>query len=341
MTHHRAEPGQPQPDQPPDHTPRSAAADQPTDPELWSAPSIAEQPDPPRRRRPGWLTNDRLIFGGIALAAVLAVALFFAATLLGTRGQQAEQQRDQLGAQAVPLSNVILELCAGSAGGDVAQALASAGACPLSAAVKSKASEAGLPTAVASPAPKVDEATLRNYVQASVAAYCADRHDCTPDTAVLVPIVADYLAKHPPTQPKPTDAQVRDAVAFVITANPDAFKGADGRDGADAPPVSDDQVAAQVSAYCAAHGQCGGPQGPQGPQGVSVVRLDFAVQDGQCRAVVTLFDPASGNTSSVSAPAGAAACPAEVPPTDPPTTDPPETTETPERGGLGGLLGGG
>lgn len=304
----------------------------PVDPTVWPDPTLVEQPRP--SRRPAWLTDGRLISGGILLAALLAVALFFAATILGSRGQQAEQQRDQLGAQAVPLSNVILELCAGSAGADVAQALASAGACPLSAAVQSRASEAGLPTAVAAP-PQIDETTLRNYVRASVMAYCADRHRCTPDTATLVPIVADYLAAHPPTQPAPTDAQVRDAVAFVMAANPDAFKGADGQNGADAPPVSDEQVAAQVAAYCDAHGQCG----TQGPQGVSVVRLDFTVQDGQCRAVVTLFDPATGNTSSVSAPAGAAACPAEPPPAT--TTEPPPTTTTTSQGGLGGVLGGG
>lgn len=284
---------------------------------------------------PAHRNQARLMWAAIGLAVLLIAAIVAGVLILGDRGQDAVAQRDQLGAVAVPQADALLNLCGGTAGPDVAKAVADAGLCHSAAVVKSQASEAGLPTATA--APTVDQGTLRNYVTASVASYCATHHDCTPDTASIVPIVAAYLTAHPPAAVAPTAEQVKPVVDAVLAANPDAFKGDKGDPGKDAPPVTDGQVAAQVAAYCAAN-QCG----TQGPQGVSVVRLDFETVDGECRAVVTLFDPASGNQSTVSAPAGAAACPVvEPPPTT--TTEPPDTTETPGRrgGGLGGLLGGG
>ncbi|MGH3536357.1 MAG: hypothetical protein ACRDQG_16820, partial [Pseudonocardiaceae bacterium] len=72
---------------------------------------------------------------------------------------------------------------------------------------------------------------------------------------------------------------------------------------------------AAVGAYCAAHGDCAGPAGKpgaagqQGAQGVSITDLKFQRDSsGSCHVVVSLHNPADGTDSTVTHPAGDAAC---------------------------------
>ena len=53
-----------------------------------------------------------------------------------------------------------------------------------------------------------------------------------------------------------------------------------GRDGTDAPPVTDDQVNAAVGRYCEANG-CRGPQGERGEPGAAGYPESITLADGQ------------------------------------------------------------
>lgn len=138
--------------------------------------------------------------------------------------------------------------------------------------------------------------------------------------AMVAVQVAAYLTAHPPEQgPPPTATQIATAASDYIAAHSADFQGAAGTNGADGQPgqnATDDQVAAAVGAYCDAHSQC---QGQQGDQGVSITDLQFERDDnGDCQSVVTLHDPATGDDSTITHPAGDAAC---APVTPPSTTD--------------------
>ena len=276
-------------------------------------------------------TRDRLILLGLVVVAVLGAVLLYAALGLGKTADDRTAERDGIAAPAVSNADKTLALCGGSAGKDVAKALRDAGLCSTAAEVKQRASQAGVPTTVTVQG-SVDPRQLQAFTEAAVDSYCGARNECTPDTAVLVPLVANWLRAHPPTQPKPTTAEVRAAVQFVMSQNPAAFKGDPGQDGKDAPPVTDEQVAAAVAAYCS-DGRC---DGKVGPQGVGLVTIDFRRDDsGVCRSYATLVDPRDGSTREVAGePVNDLVC-QPVPPTTTTTT----TTEPPA-GGDGGLLGG-
>lgn len=103
--------------------------------------------------------------------------------------------------------------------------------------------------------------------------------------------VARYLDEHPPADGRtPSQADVDAAVARYCDANAcrgqDGADGTNGTDGEDGADVTDDQVAAEVAAYCAANNDCRPTQdeineavrvycsaqpspcvGPQGPEG--------------------------------------------------------------------------
>lgn len=76
--------------------------------------------------------------------------------------------------------------------------------------------------------------------------------------------------------------------------------GVKGDNGRDAPPVTDEQLRAQVNAFCAENNGCVGPPGIRGPQGISVVSFSdpqFNPDDAsQCRIGVTLIDPDTTRT---------------------------------------------
>jgi hypothetical protein len=144
--------------------------------------------------------------------------------------------------------------------------------------------------------------------------------------AMVAVKVAAYLTAHPPKQgPPPTPAMIATAASDYIAAHAGDFQGAAGTNGSDGQPgqnVTDDQVIAAVSAYCDAHNQCAGPKGDQGVQGVSFTDLEFQRDDsGACMVVVTLHDPATGQDSTITHPAGDAACPLAATPTT--TSSPP------------------
>jgi hypothetical protein len=270
-------------------------------------------------QRKRWDTG-RVTLVGLALAGVLGAGVAGAALVLGAKGTDAVAGLGAVAGPAVANANKTLDLCNGSRGAEVAAAVAKEGLCTGAAQVKARASEAGVPTTVTVQS-SVDPRQLEQYAKAAAASYCAEHNECAPNTAVLVPLVADYLRAHPPTQPKPTDAQVRSAVQFVMDQNPDAFKGQDGTNGKDAPPVTDEQLAAQVAAYCS-DGRCAGKDGPQG---VGVADFDFQRdQDGVCQLVVILVNPADGTSRTVTHRAGDAPC------YDPPPQTPTETTTTTE-----------
>jgi hypothetical protein len=256
----------------------------------------------------------------IASAVVLAVGLLAGVLYLTFAGGNAEADKNSIGQLAVQNANSTQALCDGS-NRDVAQALRDANLCEGAAAIKSQAVDAGVPTAVTVTA-AVDTDQLLRFVRAEVVNYCAGADVCRPDASVLVPIVTDFLRKHPaqPGRP-PTATEVRAAASAVIKADPTLFKGdpgVKGDRGADGANATDDQVAAAVAAYCGARDECAGTQGPPG---ISVGDVTFERNDaGQCESVVPLIDPRDGTTRVVRHAAGDAACPAIVVTT---TEDPP------------------
>lgn len=260
-----------------------------------------------------------LMAGLIALVALVLAAV----TMLALQAGQVERERDEVGNAAVGQANSIEAVCA--AGGEVARALREAGQCELAGQVKEQVSEAGVPLTITVPVQAVvDPDELVNHVRDQVAVYCASRNDCTPPGSavlgVVVDVVADYLTANPPEPGRaPTEQEIRSAVGSVLTAAPEVFRGPPGEN------ATDDQVAAQVAAYCSARGDCRGADGAQGAQGVSVEALTFARDDqGRCTVRVTLRDPADGSTRTAVGPAGDAACE----PLPEPTTTPP-LIETP------------
>lgn len=115
-----------------------------------------------------------------------------------------------------------------------------------------------------------------------------------------------------------TPSKISAAVA-TLCAN-DACRG---QKGSDAPPVTDAQILAQVTAYCEARDdKCvgsPGKKGDQGAQGVSFQRQYFARDSsGACFSYVETYDPATNGTQTASTRAGDAAC-SEPPPSATPT----------------------
>jgi hypothetical protein len=139
----------------------------------------------------------------------------------------------------------------------------------------------------------------RQAVQgAAVAAQPAPVVEVATDNQVRA-AVTDYLTRNPPADGRlPTQAEVDAAVSRYCAANAcrgsdgtSGTNGTDGADGADGADATDDQVAAEVRAYCAQHngclptsdeiraavaaycedptapGRCVGPAGAQGAEG--------------------------------------------------------------------------
>lgn len=159
-----------------------------------------------------------------------------------------------------------------------------------------------------------------------------------PSSAEVQKMIADALAD----LPKPvTIEQVAAKAAEIYAASSASTPGliaaavttycADdkcrGKDGAAAPPPSDAQVLAQVTAMCAAReDNCRGPRGEQGYQGVSFQRQYFQRDgSGACFSFVEFYDPKTNTTATASSLAGDAACPQP----EPPASATPTTSATP------------
>ncbi|MGH3096489.1 MAG: hypothetical protein ACRDMV_10895 [Streptosporangiales bacterium] len=138
--------------------------------------------------------------------------------------------------------------------------------------------------------------------------------DATP--GMVAAAVAGYLTKHPPQPGRPpTQDEISTATASYLDAHPGQFQGTQGAAGPAGKNATTAQVSAAVAAYCGSHGGCAGPAGPVGPsgeqgsQGVSVTDVAFQRDSsGTCQVVVSLHDPATGADSTVTHPAGSAAC---------------------------------
>ncbi|MDQ0377955.1 hypothetical protein [Amycolatopsis thermophila] len=141
--------------------------------------------------------------------------------------------------QAQSLADRVAEACA--KGGQAAAELGRA--CQQAAEVKP-----GPDTAA--PAPTVDPATVRQAARAAVLDYCGQ-------------------PSAPCRGPDGSTPNVDAIVAQVLTRIPVPKDGTDGKDGDDAPPLSDDQVFAQVAAFCSQPSEpCRGPAGANGTNGV-------------------------------------------------------------------------
>jgi hypothetical protein len=120
-------------------------------------------------------------------------------------------------------------------------------------------------------------------------------------------VAADAAAKNKPKDgANATPDQIADAVASFCAGDSCVGRpGTNGEKGLDAPPVTDEQVRAQVAVFCAANNDCAGPPGAtgstgaRGPQGISVQsfknpeRADPADPLSQCRVPYLLIDPAT------------------------------------------------
>lgn len=115
------------------------------------------------------------------------------------------------------------------------------------------------------PAPSVAQ------VQAGVRAVLAQNPGLVGEP--LNTAVAAWLTANPPSPGEPgraaTGAEILVAVQTVCADA--ACVGEPGEDGQDAPPVTDEQVQAQVAAYCDARGECRGEPGSAGQPPLSWV----------------------------------------------------------------------
>lgn len=138
--------------------------------------------------------------------------------------------------------------------------------------------------------------------------------------AMVAVAVAAYLTANPPTPGRPpTPDEISAAASSYIAAHAAMFQGSAGQSGHDGKPgadATDAQVAAAVAAYCSAHGDCtgaagqSGHDGKDGAQGVSLTDLNFTRDSsGRCQVVITVYNPATNVTSTITHSAGDAACP--------------------------------
>jgi hypothetical protein len=237
-------------------------------------------------------------------AAAFLVAGYFLAHLYMRTGELADQQ-----SQAA----VAAERLAGQ--------VRAFGATPV---VQPPAPIAG-PTGAAGKTGPAGPGPTQQQIDDAVAGYFAE-HPPGPTPAEVGAQVAAFLTLHPPKQgAPPTPTQIATAASDYIAAHAQQFTGPTGQNGSDGQPgqnATDDQVAAAVAAYCSSHNQCQGSSGGTGAQGVSVSDVEFQRDSsGACMVVVTLHDPSSGNDSTVTHPAGDAAC--QAPPATTTTSQPP------------------
>lgn len=159
----------------------------------------------------------------------------------------------------------------------------------------------------------------QRQIDDAVAAYCSTHNQCGATPAMVAVQVASYLTANPPKPgPPPTQAQIATAASTYIAAHAADFQGKPGQNGTNGQDATDAQVQAAVAGYCDAHSDCAGADGKQGAQGVSMTDLQFTRdQNGACQVVITLHDPATGDDSTITHPAGDAAC--QVPPVTTPS----------------------
>ncbi|MCU1680927.1 MAG: hypothetical protein JWQ81_1666 [Amycolatopsis sp.] len=241
-----------------------------------------------RGRRSTWIAL------GVLLFCIVAAVVYFVPRLSEIRGQLGEvaTQSNQNAVDAAKLRDQVLRL----GGTPVVEPAAPTAPAPAPA-------PAPVPVATGPTQAQIDDAVaeqLRAHPP-------ANGQDATP--AMVATAVADYLTVNPPTPGRPPTAdEISAAASSYIASHAADFRGTPGHNGNDGQSATDAQVAASVAAYCDAHGNCAGGTGAQG---VSVTDVEFQRDDaGTCQVVVSLHNPATGDDTTATHPAGDAACPA-------------------------------
>lgn len=243
---------------------------------------------------------------GVILAALIPLSIWFTAqaTHQETRADTADAKSAAVASAAAPVVSTVEELCranATEAQRALAADLAARGQCEKAAKAKQVITEVPEPPAVA------------GLTTTQVQQMISDRLASLPKPLTVEQVAAtaaDIYAKNRPADGKNATPEMVAAAVSAFCAN-GACVGAPGKD---APPATDKQVLAQVTAYCNSHEECAGPRGTQGVQGVSFQRQYFARDNsGACFSFVESYDPATNGTSTASSRAGDAAC-AEPPP---------------------------
>lgn len=159
--------------------------------------------------------------------------------------------------------------------------------------------------------------------------------DTGPTDAQVTRLIADYFTSHPNLY-RPSVESVREAARAVLEGDPELYRGPLGHQGIPGPGPTDQQIAAAMAAYIAAHRAdfqgAKGDAGAPGAAGRGIAtgprfRRDSA---GGCESVVTYTDGTQDQ-----APAGDASCPGGSggsgggSPEPPGTTQPAPTTEQP------------
>jgi hypothetical protein len=271
----------------------------------------------PAKKRP----PSTVLLAVIAVIAMLATAGVFIAVIL--TGQSAQNETAAVKQDTAPAVLTLDQLCKrqDQLGSDLR---AIPNACSVTV-DKAKQAVQGEPAPVVGGGTGLDRDQVVALVNSQIAGKAVTVNE-------VMDLVAQVYAAHPPAPgkdaPAPTAEQVLAAVTAVCgSARCQGPKGDQGEPGANA---TDDQVRAQVDAYCGAQadGSCKGAKGdqgvagPAGADGRAVTGQAFVwVSATQCVSRVTFSGNATVDSATVDSNAGDSACD--------PATRPVVTTGTP------------
>jgi hypothetical protein len=153
--------------------------------------------------------------------------------------------------------------------------------------------------------PKISPELVAAAVSAYMAAHPVRDGRNAPDAATVVravmPAVQAQVAAYQAAHPAKNGTNGKDGAAGVDGKDgATGPAGPAGKDGTDAPPPTQEQVDAAVTAYCDAHDHCQGPAGATGPAGKDgqdayPFTFTFVVQDNPVQSTTytcTITDPA-------------------------------------------------
>jgi hypothetical protein len=252
----------------------------------------------PRRDR-GRLGIGLLIVGGVLAISAAAIMTGTASTATDQASTERSGKEDAQ-RQTTNVAERAIAVCTGATAAELAK-LNAVGLCRAASDAK-----AAVPTT-----PPVPFAVVRQAVDAYFAANPVKNGPPPADDVVLRFVRQVYDANKPADGKTPTDAELLALVQQVYAANPPAA-GKDGKNGQDG-----------KNAHCYDQPDDPACQPKQGVQGVSVVDLDLDGSDGTCRLIVTLFNPANGETTQTSKPVDLP-CGQSTPPES--STSPPMST---------------
>src|SRR3954463_2840821 len=227
---------------------------------------------------------------GVILLALIPLSIWFTqqANRETGRADGAEAKSAAVASPAAPAVATVDELC--KKDDELARDLAARGACAQAAKAKEVITSEPVPTAPA------------GLTVAQVQSMIAERLSALPRPLTVEQVSATAAAIYATNRP----ADGKDATPEMVAAQVAAYcanSACVGKDGKDAPPVTDAQVYDQVVAYCNARDdKCvgeRGPEGKQGPQGISFQRQYFARDSsGECFSFVEMYNPADNGTTT-------------------------------------------